>query len=101
MSSNHDSLMRKGNAQKQLNRIYIRDNGICQHCMQPCSREDASRGHIIDVEYCDRSLARSDENIQLEHVACNLAKNKEKMRLRRQMLHQNIGDLITMKDLPP
>lgn len=72
----------KSKRKAQLNRIYERDEGICQHCMLPCTREDASRGHIIDLEYCDKELARDDNNIQLEHKACNLEKDREKQRQR-------------------
>lgn len=83
--------MTNWNAKRQLDRIYQRDKGICQHCMEPCTREDASRGHIIDVEYCDHKMANDDNNMQLEHTWCNEEKGREKQ-LERSELLRNLSE---------
>lgn len=61
----------------QLNRIYERDQGICQVCNLPCTREDASRGHIKDLMLCTKREATSDDNMQLEHKICNNVKAQQ------------------------
>lgn len=62
---------------EQLNRIYVRDNGICQVCQLPCSRRNASRGHIKALStfmLTELAEAWADENLQLEHQTCNRRK---------------------------
>ena len=89
----------RSRSKHQLNRIYTRDAGICQHCMEPCNREDASRGHIVDVKYCvDKEQARSDDNIQLEHIWCNRAKDSEYQQTVSNHLHTKIGDYIAIAE---
>jgi hypothetical protein len=56
---------------EQLDRIYIRDKGICQLCLEPCIREESSRDHIIELKYCTRAMARDDNNVRLAHITCN------------------------------
>jgi len=67
-----------GSRQRQLNRIYKRDRGICQLCGEPCSREDASRDHRIELRSVtikltpeQRAYLQSDRNVQLAHIDCN------------------------------
>jgi len=56
----------------QLERIYVRDKGICQLCFEPCLREEASRDHIIELKDCTtKEQARDDDNMRLAHVRCN------------------------------
>lgn len=55
----------------QLDRIYLRDNGICQLCLQPCVREESSRDHIVELKYCTQQMARDDNNVRLAHITCN------------------------------
>jgi len=64
----------------QLNRIYVRDNGICQMCFEPCSRAEASREHVKELHLCTREEARSDDNVILAHQTCN---NERSNNLRR------------------
>lgn len=59
----------------QLNRIYVRDKGICQICFKPCDRVDASRDHIKDFSKCTLEEARRDSNVQLAHYWCNNQKH--------------------------
>lgn len=56
---------------ERLTKIYLRDRGICQLCFKPCSREDASRDHIIELRFCDERLARDISNQRLAHKDCN------------------------------
>jgi hypothetical protein len=72
----------------QLNRIYIRDKGICMLCGKHCPRSEASRDHIKDFAKCTPAEARSDDNVQLAHVLCNnikhqLPKSKRKRKRRK------------------
>jgi len=55
----------------QLNRIFVRDNGICQICFNPCRRDEASREHIKELQFCTKEEARSDDNMVLAHINCN------------------------------
>jgi Restriction endonuclease len=52
----------------QLRRIYLRDNGICQLCGQPCQKSDASREHVVRLADGGSS---DDDNIILAHKTCN------------------------------
>ena len=57
--------------QKQLIRIYERDQGICQICHRPCARTEASRDHLVSPLKLSFELANDDANVQLAHSACN------------------------------
>lgn len=72
---------KEGNRKGQLDRIYDRDLGICQLCLQPCAREDASRDHIIELASCSPHDAISDSNIQLAHTWCNNFKSNPPKKL--------------------
>lgn len=82
---------------KQLNRIYVRDKGICQLCYLPCSRADASREHIKELFRCTKEEARSDDNQVLAHKNCNQQRSKE---LRRREGEMRIRTSIA-NALPP
>lgn len=57
---------------EQLDRIYIRDVGICQLCFKICDRDQASRDHIKELKDCtSKQEARSDDNVRLAHIVCN------------------------------
>ncbi len=60
-------------AAKQLQRIYLRDQGICQLCNLFCIREEASRDHV--VELCQGG-SNEDSNIVLAHKKCNEDKSR-------------------------
>lgn len=82
---------------KQLDKIYIRDLGICQICGEPCKREDASRDHIKDLMLCTRQEARDINNMQLAHKDCNNHKHcqpkKSKTAIEfRRRVHFNVGE---------
>lgn len=65
-------------ARKQLDRIYIRDKGICQICFLPCPRSEASRDHIIEVKYLvTREDVMNDDNVILAHILCNLERDMQ------------------------
>jgi len=51
-----------------LDVLYKRDNGICQLCLKPCSRRQASRDHRIPIA---RGGEHSYANVQLAHKLCN------------------------------
>lgn len=55
----------------QHEKIYIRDNGICQLCLRPVHRNDANTDHIIP-----KSLGGTNalKNKQLTHKWCNSIK---------------------------
>lgn len=55
----------------ELDAIYTRDKGICQECQQPCSRGEASCGHIVPVSKGGQHVWA---NVQLEHLRCNVKK---------------------------
>src|SRR5258706_13371153 len=60
----------------QLDRIYRRDHGICQLCMKPCIREEASRDHIIGPTESESYYQfNSDTNVLLAHQLCNNQKS--------------------------
>jgi len=65
------ALVDTNNSKAQLERIYVRDQGICQLCQLPCLREDASRDHIIELRFCTPEQARDDNNMRLAHKLCN------------------------------
>jgi len=60
-------------ATRQLNRIYVKYEGICQLCFKFCPREEASRDHVI--EWCMGGSSK-DENIVLAHRTCNELKSR-------------------------
>jgi len=84
----------------QLNRIYLRDGGICQICNKPVSRDEASRDHIKDFALCTPEEAKSDTNVQLAHRVCNERKHflaKSKIRVinpTRRHLTFTLGDMF-------
>lgn len=61
----------------QLERIFIRDHGICQLCREECIRTEASREHIKGL---DRTIEAeefsNDENVVLAHKLCNNLKGR-------------------------
>jgi len=73
MSRRRKGDLRGHAATRQLNRIYERDRGICQLCFQFCSREEASRDHVI--EWCVGGSSE-DSNIVLAHKICNELKSR-------------------------
>jgi|SRR6185369_338014 len=87
---------------RQLNRIYVRDRGICQICGKKCPRDEASRDHIKSPILCKtRAEANSDTNVQLAHMICNNnkdAKTSAKLRTvrntNRDHLMFNLGELF-------
>lgn len=54
-----------------LDVLYKRDQGICRLCDKPCSRNHASRDHIVPVS---RGGEHSYANTQLAHKRCNAQK---------------------------
>jgi len=59
------------NRTKKLNKIYIRDKGVCYHCGKYVLREDASREHVKPIrDYPE--MARDLNNQVLSHKRCNL-----------------------------
>lgn len=62
-------------AARQLQRVYLRDEGICQLCFNFCEREEASRDHVVELSAGGTSL---DTNIVLAHKACNLLKDQQR-----------------------
>jgi 5-methylcytosine-specific restriction endonuclease McrA len=87
----------RSRSKNQLDRIYERDNGICQYCHKPCSREDASRGHILELRYCaTKAEARDINNMQLEHKWCNHNKEKDYDLFVRDHLRFTIGSIFNV-----
>jgi len=79
VNMNHEARRRRNetkNKRAQLERIYVRDRGICQLCFQPVKREDWSRDHIKDFALCTLDEARDDANVQLAHGTCNNLKHQ-------------------------
>lgn len=54
-----------------LNKVYERDNGICQLCRTFCNKANASIDHKIPIS---RGGAHTWDNVQLAHFNCNSAK---------------------------
>lgn len=63
----------KSGQRAQLERVFKRDNGICQICQLPCQRKDASREHVITLQ---SGGARTDDNVILAHKLCNNTRNE-------------------------
>jgi 5-methylcytosine-specific restriction endonuclease McrA len=69
-------------ATEQLDRIYIRDVGICQLCFKICERDQASRDHIKELKDCiSKKEARSDDNVRLAHIVCNNLRSNTRLGL--------------------
>jgi 5-methylcytosine-specific restriction endonuclease McrA len=56
--------------------LYKRDKGICQLCLKRCTREDASRDHVIPIS---EGGEHSYKNCVLAHLRCNSSKGNRKI----------------------
>lgn len=61
------------NRRAQLNRVFKRDQGICQICHLPCPRVEASREHKIPLS---DGGSKDDGNVVLAHRLCNELANR-------------------------
>lgn len=78
---NHEARRRrydKRQNRKALDELYERFEGICQLCMKPCTREDASRDHIKDFALCTPEEAADPANLQLAHLICNNLRHQQR-----------------------
>jgi 5-methylcytosine-specific restriction endonuclease McrA len=57
-----------------IEQLYLRDEGTCQLCKQPCSKAEWSIDHIIPLS---RGGEHSYENTQLAHRSCNSRKGNK------------------------
>jgi 5-methylcytosine-specific restriction endonuclease McrA len=51
-----------------LDVLYKRDEGVCGLCLKPCSRNQASRDHIVPIS---RGGKHEYSNVRLTHKKCN------------------------------
>jgi 5-methylcytosine-specific restriction endonuclease McrA len=51
-----------------LDVLYKRDGGICGICLKPCTRNQASRDHIVPLA---RGGLHEYANVRLSHKRCN------------------------------
>jgi 5-methylcytosine-specific restriction endonuclease McrA len=54
-----------------VEKLFIRDKGICGICKDPCLLEDASVDHILPIS---RGGHHTWDNVQLAHLTCNKRK---------------------------
>lgn len=85
---------------KQLDRIYIRDKGICYICGLWMRRREATRHHLDefknykleDVTEELKRTFRSDANVKLAHEICNNNESNEQ---------RKIGTGLILEDVEP
>jgi len=61
----------KGNKKLRV-RLYARDNGICQLCMEPVSFEEFTIDHVIPRA---KGGSNNIDNLQIAHDKCNEGKS--------------------------
>jgi hypothetical protein len=64
------------NPQRQLRRVYLRYEGVCQICNDPVLLSHATREHVIPLSEGGTS---DDDNVVLAHAKCNDDRNAASM----------------------
>lgn len=65
------SLRSEGADNIDIEALYVRDEGECKICNEPCARNDASIDHKTPIS---KEGLHTWDNVQLAHLKCNVAK---------------------------